>query len=91
VHVLIASSPTGDWSYGAAILSFAFPMILFIVVATALYILYTTPHMVPGHRYLMQGATVTGTPAVAVPGQGGQQTATGGQPGGAPPAGRTEG
>jgi hypothetical protein len=77
VHV-IASSPSGDWTYGAAILSFAFPMILFIVVATALYVLYTTPHLVPGHRYRMEARAVTATPAVTMPGQGGQQAAGGG-------------
>ena len=47
-------TPTGDWTYGAAILSFAFPMLLFIVVASALYVLYTKPHLVPGHRYQLQ-------------------------------------
>ncbi len=38
------------WSFGGSILTFAFPMILFVVVVTALYILYTKPTVVPGHR-----------------------------------------
>ena len=38
------------WSFGGSILTFAFPMILFIVVACALYIAYTKPELVPGHR-----------------------------------------
>jgi hypothetical protein len=38
------------WSFGGSILTFAFPMLLFIVVAAALYILYTKPTVVPGHR-----------------------------------------
>jgi hypothetical protein len=38
------------WSFGGSILTFAFPMILFVVVAVALYILYTKPTVVPGHR-----------------------------------------
>jgi hypothetical protein len=38
----------GAWTFGASILSFAFPMILFIVVISALYILYTRPEVVPG-------------------------------------------
>ena len=38
------------WSFGGSILTFAFPMLLFIGVATALYILYTKPTVVPGHR-----------------------------------------
>jgi hypothetical protein len=38
------------WSFGGSILTFAFPMLLFIVVVVALYILYTKPTVVPGHR-----------------------------------------
>jgi hypothetical protein len=38
------------WSFGGSILTFVFPMLLFIVVAVALYILYTKPTVVPGHR-----------------------------------------
>jgi hypothetical protein len=38
------------WSFDGSIETFAFPMVLFIVVAAALYILYTKPAAVPGHR-----------------------------------------
>jgi hypothetical protein len=38
------------WSFGGSILTFAFPMLLFIVVVAALYVLYTKPTVVPGHR-----------------------------------------
>ena len=64
-------TPTGDWTYGAAILSFAFPMLLFIVVASALYVLYTKPHLVPGHRYQLQlrPTTATAMPRTAAPGR----------------------
>ena len=44
----MADSPGGAWSFGGSILTFAFPMILFIVVAVALYVLYTKPEIVPG-------------------------------------------
>jgi hypothetical protein len=50
VHGLIADSPSGAWSTGAAILTFVFPMLLFIAVAAALYVLYTKPGVVPGHQ-----------------------------------------
>ena len=56
-------TPTGDWSYGAAILTFAFPMLLFIAVAGAMYVLYTKPHLVPGHRYNRQLRAVSATAA----------------------------
>jgi hypothetical protein len=50
VHSVIADSAGGAWSFGSSILTFAFPMILFIVVACALYVAYTKPELVPGHR-----------------------------------------
>jgi hypothetical protein len=47
---LLADSAGGSaWTFGASILSFAFPMLLFIFVASALYVLYTKPEYVPGH------------------------------------------
>jgi hypothetical protein len=49
VQGVIADSAGGAWTFGASILSFAFPMILFTFVAIALYVLYTKPEFVPGH------------------------------------------
>ena len=46
----MADSAGGAWSFGGSILTFAFPMILFVVVACALYVAYTKPELVPGHR-----------------------------------------
>ena len=70
-------TPTGDWTYGAAILSFAFPMLLFIAVAGALYVLYTKPHLVPGHRYQLQlrPTTATAAPETAAPARPGMPAA----------------
>ena len=62
---MIADSAGGAWSFGGSILTFAFPMILFIVVACALYIAYTKPELVPGHRNPAAQRAVTYT---AVPG-----------------------
>ena len=50
MHGLMADSAGGAWTFGGSILTFAFPMILFIVVAGALYVLYTKPEFVPGHK-----------------------------------------
>ena len=47
---VLADSAGGAWTFGASILSFAFPMLLFIVVAAWLYVTYTKPELVPGHR-----------------------------------------
>ena len=49
---MIADSVGGAWSFGSSILTFAFPMILFIAVAAWLYVTYTKPELVPGHRNL---------------------------------------
>jgi hypothetical protein len=51
VHSFLADAAGGSaWSFGGSILSFAFPMLLFIVVASALYVSYTKPELAPGHR-----------------------------------------
>jgi hypothetical protein len=65
MHIVIADSAGGAWSFGGSILTFAFPMILFIVVACALYVAYTKPELVPGHRNPAAERAVTYT---AVPG-----------------------
>jgi hypothetical protein len=65
VHNVIADSAGGAWSFGSSILTFAFPMILFIVVACGLYVAYTKPELVPGHRNPAAERPVTFT---AVPG-----------------------
>jgi hypothetical protein len=46
---VIADTAGGAWTFGGSILTFLFPMILFIVVAATLYVLYTKPEFVPGH------------------------------------------
>jgi hypothetical protein len=62
----MADSAGGAWSFGGSILTFVFPMLLFIVVASALYIAYTKPELVPGHRNPAAERPVSYT---AVPGQ----------------------
>lgn len=67
---LIEAAAGSDWTYGASILTFLFPELLFIAVAGALYVVYTKPHLVPGHRYQVQvRSPVTGTTAAGAPGQ----------------------
>jgi hypothetical protein len=62
VNGLIAQSPSGAWSSGAAILTFVFPMLLFIAVAGALYVLYTKPEVAPGHRSAARPISYTSVP-----------------------------
>jgi len=81
VHGAIADSAGGAWTFGGSILTFAFPMILFIVVAGALYVLYTKPEFVPGHRApaLERPVSYTAFPGKAEVTPEGQAAATGGQ------------
>ncbi len=46
-------------------ITFVFPMILFIAVAAALYVLYTKPELIPGQR---QASTARSVSHTAVPG-----------------------
>jgi len=65
----VIAAAGSDWSYGASILTFVFPELLFLAVAGALYVLYTKPHLVPGHRYQIQlrPPSATATPETAAP------------------------
>jgi hypothetical protein len=77
VHGLIADGAGGAWTFGGSILTFAFPMILFIVVAGALYVLYTKPESVPGHRApgLQRSVSYTAMPGKAAIGHEAQAQA----------------
>lgn len=56
IVLAVSLSPTGDWTQAAAIMTFAIPVGIFVVVATWLYFQYTRPHAVPGHRELVPAA-----------------------------------
>jgi hypothetical protein len=86
VSGLIAANGS-DWSLGGSILTFAFPMALFIAVGAALWVLYTKPHVVPGHRYQPNAGSISATPPVG--GVPGAASSAEGEPGGQP--GSTEG
>jgi hypothetical protein len=91
--VIADPANTSAWSFGGSILTFAFPMILFIVVACALYIAYTKPELVPGHRNPAAQRPVTytavaGVPAPAPAASGGERGRE--EPGEAAPTGQQE-
>ena len=87
IVLAVSLSPTGDWTQAAAIMTFAIPVGIFVVVATWLYFLYTRPHAVPGHRELAPAGG--GGRHVAPPPPSGGQPSPPAQPpgGGYPPAG----
>jgi hypothetical protein len=49
---VIGTATSSDWSSGGALLTFFFPIGLFIVVAAGLYLAYARPHTVPGRKPL---------------------------------------
>jgi hypothetical protein len=61
IVLALSLSPTGDWTQAAAIMTFAIPVGIFVVVATWLYFQYTRPHAVPGHRDLVPAAAGIGS------------------------------
>ena len=86
---------TPDNIPGGSILTFALPMALFIVAAAVLYLLFTRPHQVPGHKKLAAARASSGTPrqapaghqARAVPAGDASGAAGTGGPGSGPAAG----
>ena len=70
--------PTGlgsAWSFGGSLFTFIFPMCLFIVVAAILYLQYSRPHKVPGHRGLAPAREQSSNVQVPPGGQPGQPEA----------------
>jgi hypothetical protein len=55
-------------------------MILFIAVAAALFVLYSKPHLVPGHRYQIEKRAVPASGAVVEPGPEDVRRAAAAQP-----------
>src|SRR5215813_3507275 len=84
-----------DWTLAASIMTFAIPVALFLVVAIVLYILYTRPRIVPGHRDLVPatggGRHAAGAPRPPAPRPPAQQFPPAQPPGGGYPRGGAPG
>jgi hypothetical protein len=57
---VIGTATSSDWSFGGALLTFFFPIGLFIVVAASLYLAFTRPHAVPGRKPFPAAGVVPG-------------------------------
>jgi hypothetical protein len=66
VHALAIATGTSDNAAHGYNWTFAFPMILFIVIVGALLVIYSRPHKVPGHGRL-RFAETKATEAGSVP------------------------
>jgi hypothetical protein len=83
VHVLSSAPPGSAWTFGASILTFVFPMLLFIVVASTLYVLYTKPELIPGHQIDERPVSYTplpGQPEAAASGAAGATASEAAEP-----------
>jgi len=50
VHSVIVAMPLSYYPLGAQIMTLVLPLGFFLVVMTALYFVFTTPHTIPGRR-----------------------------------------
>lgn len=50
---VIGTATSSDWSFSGSLLTFFFPVGLFVVVATTLYLQFSRPHTIPGLKPLM--------------------------------------
>jgi hypothetical protein len=64
------AAANANWNAGGSILTFYFPVGLFVVIAVLLYLQLSRPHKVPGHRQL---ATSERSCSPARPAQGSHQ------------------
>jgi hypothetical protein len=76
VPPVLTTFTSSAWNAGGSIMTFYFPIGLFLVVATLLYLVLTRPHTVPGRKPLTfarpAGAADTAQMAVAPTGAAGE-------------------
>jgi hypothetical protein len=65
--MLLAAAISPDNTPHGYNLTFAFPELLFIIVAGALYLRFRSPHRVPGHAALPSTRTATATATSVAP------------------------
>jgi hypothetical protein len=59
------AAANANWNAGGSILTFYFPVGLFIIIAIILYLQFWRPHKTPGHRVMAVSAAAP--PAQPVP------------------------
>jgi hypothetical protein len=61
----VLAAANANWNAGGSILTFYFPIGLFVVIAALLYLQFGRPHKTPGHHSLATSAASPGTPRSA--------------------------
>jgi hypothetical protein len=72
---VLAGATGSDWNAGGSIMTFYFPIGLFLIVATVLLLLFSRPHSVPGRRPLRLVRAAASGAAQAAPGADGASPA----------------
>jgi hypothetical protein len=67
VPALLAAATGSDWNAGGSIITFYFPVGLFVVIAAVLSLQFARPHAVPGRRPFKPAQLAAGGPAAAGP------------------------
>jgi hypothetical protein len=62
---VLAAATGSDWSSAGSLLTFYFPVGLFIVIGTTLYLEFNRPHLTPGRKRLAAAGTIAVTQAAA--------------------------
>ena len=57
----VLAAANANWNAGGSILTFYFPIGLFIVIAALLYLQFGRPHKIPGHQGLAASTAGPGT------------------------------
>jgi hypothetical protein len=65
VPAALAAATGSAWNAGGSILTFYFPVGLFVVIASILYLTFTRRHTIPGHRPFVPARTAANGPAAA--------------------------
>jgi hypothetical protein len=82
VPAVLATATGSDWNAGGSIITFYFPVGLFVVIAVILYLLFSRPHKrVPGRGGLASAHAASGA----------EQAGTGSGPGDSPARGTGHG
>ena len=58
------AAANANWNAGGSILTFYFPISLFVAIAVILYLQFRRPHKVPGHRAIAISAAGGGAQPV---------------------------
>jgi hypothetical protein len=66
-YLAITETAPDAWTLGGSILTFAFPMILFVIAATALWVLFTQPDAIPWRAGVSPVRSVSSTLAARDP------------------------